>query len=584
MITTVQIYQFFLNTNKNSKFFGYTAEKTYIYQKFINMNYKDLNENDIQKIEQIYSTKTLSWDERMKMICDHIQRSERTARKWLVKLGIKEKKEIDPEQFEKAKKYQIDKEKQNFIITWAQNGTKPHKEFFENIKAYADFRKANIHVIAGRYKNPTSVFTDRDYDTWDDAFAPYLDANRHIINNNLSIMSDVKIQPTAINPMVGMIGFSGQNSCVFGSPKVQFEVIPALNGYEPKRMWTTGACTLSNYTDSKAGKHGEFHHTLGFIIIEVEDDITHVRQVTAAKDGSFNDLFFNVKKQKISRNYTIEGVVLGDIHLGDLDENAFDAALDLLSQLKPKFVVVHDLFNGHSISHHDMKNPIKQYQKELENKNSLAVEIDEMKKWVDNMAKKFNLVIVRSNHDDFVDRWILNSDWKKDIKNAYNYIKYAKILLENMAPKGLIPYIINEQNPNVITLDRDESFKIKDWEVGVHGDYGNNGTRGSLSQFRNLNTKMITAHTHTPARRDGALSVGTMSKLRVGYNQGASSWYHSNVIIHSDGKAQHVNIIKNNSGECVYTTQLKEIKEEKTHVHVRNIQQQEFFCYTGSTM
>ena len=45
-------------------------------------------------------------------------------------------------------------------------------------------------------------------------------------------------------------------------------------------------------------------------------------------------------------------------------------------------MVVHDLFNGHSISHHDMNNPIKQYQKELENKNSLAVEIDEMKKWV----------------------------------------------------------------------------------------------------------------------------------------------------------------------------------------------------------
>lgn len=549
------------------------------------MNYKDLTENDIQEINRIYLAKTLSWDERMKMICDYIERSERTARKWLVKLGIKEKKEIDPEQFEKAKIRELNKEKQTFIITWAQNGTKPHKEFFNNIKAYANYRNADIHVIAGRYKNPTSVFTDRKYDTWDEELTPYLDANRHIIHGNLSIMSDIKIQPTAINPMTGMVGFSGQNSCIFGSPKIQFEVIPALNGYEPKKMWTTGACTVSNYTDSKTGKHGEFHHTLGFVIIEIDGNITHVRQVTAAKDGSFSDLFYNVKKQKLNMNYTIEGVVLGDIHLGDLDEEVFEQTLDLLNKLTPKFVVIHDLFNGHSISHHDANNPIKQHQKSLENKNSLSVEIDEMKKWVDNMSKKFNLVIVRSNHDDFVDRWILNSDWKKDIKNAYDYIQYTKILLENKAPKGIIPYIINEQNPDVITLDRDESFKIKEWEVGLHGDMGQNGSKGSLSQFRNLNTKMITAHTHSPARKDGALAVGTMSKLRVGYNQGASSWLHSNVIIHNDGKAQHINIIRNNQGICSYTTQLREI-EEKVYVYQGVKKQTEviYRCCTGSTL
>ncbi|MCK9415231.1 hypothetical protein M0Q97_01070 [Candidatus Dojkabacteria bacterium] len=45
-----------------------------------------------------------------------------------------------------------------------------------------------------------------------------------------------------------------------------------------------------------------------------------------------------------------------------------------------------------------------------------------------------------------------------------------------------------------------------------------------------------------------------MSKLRVGYNQGASSWMNSNVIIHSDGKAQHINIIKNKDGIYKYTS------------------------------
>lgn len=531
------------------------------------MKYKDLTPDDIQIIKAIYENKSISWDERMNFICARINKSERTARKWLVKLELKERITIgpDPEQFESAKLKILDTEKQTFIFTWAQNDTQPHKKFFNNILAYAEFRNANIHVIAGRYRNPTAINTENKFETWAQEFTPYLDANRHVINGNLSIMSDVKIQPTAINPMVSMAGMSGQNSSIFGSPKVQFNVIPALNGYEPKKMWTTGACTVSNYTDSKAGKLGEFHHTLGFVIVEIDGEINHVRQVTAAKDGSFNDLFFNVKDGIISRNKSIEAIVLGDIHLGDLDQNVFSQALNLMKHLTPKYTVVHDLFNGHSINHHETNNPIAQYKKEQEGRNSMSLEINQMIAWLRQM-EKYNLVIVRSNHDDFVDRWILNNDWKTDPKNAMEYITYAKILLEGQAEKGIIPYIVNNNFNNITTLGRDESFRIKDWELGVHGDMGQNGTKGSLEQFRRLNTKMVSAHTHTPARVDGILVTGTMSKLRVGYNQGASSWMNSNVIIHGDGKAQHINIIKNKDGVYKYTS-LPTIEEDNTPVY-----------------
>jgi hypothetical protein len=51
-----------------------------------------------------------------------------------------------------------------------------------------------LYVIAGRYKNPTSVFTDKDFDSWDDKVVPYLDANRHDIHKYVSVMSDLKIQ------------------------------------------------------------------------------------------------------------------------------------------------------------------------------------------------------------------------------------------------------------------------------------------------------------------------------------------------------------------------------------------------------
>ena len=109
--------------------------------------------------------------------------------------------------------------------------------------------------------------------------------------------------------------------------------------------------------------------------------------------------------------------------------------------------------------------------------------------------------------------------------------------------KGVIPELINERFPNFITLGRNESYKVKNWELAQHGDIGSNGSRGSLLQFRNLNTKIIVGHYHSPGRKDGALSVGTSTKLRVGYNNGPSSWLQSHVIIHGDGRAQHINFM-----------------------------------------
>lgn len=514
------------------------------------MKFKELTDSDKARATKVYLDKSLSWDERIFILMELFGKSERTTRKWLVKMGIKQTKDIEPEQYEEAKKKALDKNKKVFFVTWAQNNTGPHRKLFNNMKKYAEFVDADIHVIAGRYKNPTSVHSDEKFDFWHEELTPYLDANRHNVHKYLNIMSDVKIQPTAVNPMSGLAGMSGNDSCIFGHPKVQFEVIPALEGYQPKRMWTTGACTVKNYTDSKAGKKGEFHHMLGFIIIEIEDDeIFHVRQVTANNNGDFCDLFYKVSDEGVSRIDGVEAIILGDIHLGDTSPMVEKTTIEILDKLNPKHTIIHDLFDGYSISHHHENDPILKYRKEIEGTNSLKKEVDYMLKWLGDM-EKYNLVIVRSNHDDFVDRWIASGDWKKDVKNAREYMEYATILMDGLAPKGIIPYLINKKFPNIQTLGCDESFRVKSWELGVHGDVGANGSRGSINGYRRLNTKMVTAHTHTPARKDGILVVGTSTNPRLGYNQGPSSWLHSHVLLHKDGKAQHIIIQKNGK----YTT------------------------------
>lgn len=517
------------------------------------MKFKDLTQEDKDFAYQIYWNQDISWDERMKILMGRFERSERTIRKWFSdKLNFKKQPEtigtVVSEQYEEAKKREFDKTKTRFIVTWGQNDTPVHKKFFKCMTAYAEFHNADMHVIAGRYRNPTSLSAEHGkVDTWVDDLVPYLDANRNNIHKFVSILSDIKIQPTATNPMSSLNGVTGANTSIFGAPKVQQEMVSVLHGEPPKMMVTTGACTIKNYTETKAGKKGEFHHTLGFVFVEIkDDDHFYLRQVTANADGSFNDLYYNVKDGIVTDIRSIEAIILGDIHLGKHDPRVFDLTFNkLLKRLKPNHVVMHDVFDGNSINHHESKDPFIQYRKEISGENSLRQEINNMVDWFKTLTD-YNITIVRSNHDDFVDRWLINSDWKQNIKNSLEYMEFSSAILRGDAPKGIIPYVLDKNFTNVRTLDRSTSFRVKGWELGYHGDVGANGSKGSLQQFRNLNTKCVIGHVHSPGRKDGALAVGTSTHLRVGYNNGPSNWLQSHVIIHNDGKAQHIHFIGEN--------------------------------------
>ncbi len=523
------------------------------------MAVKDLSKEQIDLARSIYTDKSIAWDDRMSELIELFGVSERSVRKWCVELGFKTKDEAEPEQYLEAKKRKFDNTKECFFVTWGQNNTNVHKKLFANMEALAESYDADIHIILGRYRNPTSVDESKreqaesDKVFWHDEIIKYADANRHNIHKYLSIMSDIKIHPTATNPMSGMEGISGANSCIFGAPKVQMETIPVLDGNKPKIMLSTGAITEMNYSDSKSGKKGEFHHTLGFCIVEIKDDETFfVRQVTADdKTGSFNDLYYRVENGVVTRNKSIEAIVLGDVHYGHHDQKVLDATEELMKELVPKHVVLHDVFDGNSISHHEMKDPFIQYGKEIAGTNDLNKELDVMMSGLKMFEKHKNVVIVRSNHDDFLDRWLKNEDWKKQptFKNSRLYMQLSDMLLDQYATDpykvaGVIPALIKKRFPKFITLGRSASYQIKGgWEVGQHGDIGSNGSRGSLQQFRRLNTKIIVGHYHSPGRKDGAIAVGTSTTIRVGYNQGATSWLQSHVIIHEDGKAQHINFI-----------------------------------------
>lgn len=504
---------------------------------------KQLTEEQLKKVKKIYENKSIGFDERIKKVGNFLGlKSERYIRRVIKGNGLDLKVKVEEsEDFKIAKKRKINKSNNIIMVTWGQNNTAPHTKFFENLEAYANYHNAELLVIAGKY-----LYSDTKNIYWDSKLKPYLDANSHAIHKHLTIESGVPISATATNPLSGLTGFAGNNSTIFGHPKVQLETVPVLENERPKTMITTGACTIENYSDTKSGAKSKFHHQLGFAIIEIKDKETYfLRQVTALENGSFTDLCYNVKDKKINKINEIEACIMGDLHLGQHEQGVLDQTHYMLSQLKPKHVVLHDVFDGKSISHHEMKDPFIQYAKEVNGTNDLKEEIDEMLEHLKPFTKYKNVAVVKSNHDEVVDKWLKNEDWKKQptMKNSLEYMEYSTMLLKQYAkgdPKGVIPELIERKYPKFKTLDRRKGYKIKGFECGYHGDVANNGARGSLLGFRKLNTKCVVGHYHAPGRKDGALAVGTTTKLRLSYNIGGSSWAHAHVIIHKDGKAQHV--------------------------------------------
>ncbi len=462
----------------------------------------------------------------------------------------------DSDVFKEAQNKKHDSNKKRFLISWCQSETKIHKEFLTNMEAYAAEIDAQILIIAGRYRNPTSlnqsnILKNKEKNVgnaWDASVLPYLDAARHNLHPHLVVLSDVKIQPTASMPLTSLNGLTCLESCIIGSPRSHLKFLPVLDGYPPKLLLTTGAVSIENYTDTKIGKQSEFNHQIGCVVVELDGDLFHIRQIIAEKNGDFYDLNYRVKGGRCKENKKgIEVAVLGDVHLTSEDTENVDVSFDMLKKFKPNHVVLHDIFDGGSISHHEKRNPFQLLRREQDGSNSLEKEIDYMIEWFKNRPK-YNYIVPAANHNDFFDRWLMNEDWRKE-GNKSLYLKYANITAQGLAPRGIVAHILETEFNHIQCLGVDESYNVLDWELSAHGDRGANGSRGSAMQFKNLNVKTVTGHTHSASKMDGHCCVGTLTKLRMGYNLGMSAWSVSNVVIYPNGKAQHIHI---NRGK--YTT------------------------------
>ena len=450
---------------------------------------------------------------------------------------------------------------QTFIVTAAQNVTPVHTGFWASLKRAAKHFNAEILVIPLRYRNPTAQKeTDADGkpltdERWAAEVRPYLWNTRLRLNKNLAVLGDIKIQPTAVEPLTGLEGFTGAESTIVGHTKLALRMVPTPGHKLPKLMTTTGACTRKNYSDTRAGKHGDFHHTLGACIVEIEGPYFWLRQLNANSRGEFTDLGTRFTPTTVKRAPRPAAVSFGDTHVRFRDKSVERATFGprgLVATLRPRRLVFHDLLDSYAWNPHHRGNPFNAIAKQRSGFGDMEAEVNEAIAYARDMTPAWAQgLIVRSNHNDMLTRGIIANDWKTDPTNAEFYLRTALAMVRATKmghggteyPDAFSYWVAQAKLKNVRCLGPREALVAAGVLLSLHGDDGPNGARGSLKNLRRIGAKVVIGHSHTPQISEGGMQTGTSSILDPEYVGPISSWAHAHVITHEDGKRQLVFII-----------------------------------------
>lgn len=453
----------------------------------------------------------------------------------------------------------IPKSARRFIVVGAQNATPLVQEWWDILRNMATAKQAELIVIPLRYRNPTSIWTasQRDAEWWDPAVVPYLIEVRRQLHKHLTIVADMKIPPTKSSPLSGYDAMSTTQSAIFGHPKLQMRVVPVPSGRMGKILTTTGVCTQPNYTDSGLGKISEFHHSLSAVLVELDGKRFHLRHLHYhAGSGSCIDLNTQYFADRVAAAPRAIALVQGDLHVDFQDPKVAAARANLTALIKPQYRVWHDTLDSYSCTPHHLGNPFIQLAKAQAGRGNVREEVGRALRYVQSFADAAGdeiQVIVPSNHDDMLSRWVRREDWKQmSPENADFYLELAREMrrgsqmtkrgVEYPDPFSLLLRACTDP-ARVIVLDRDESFEKGGIELGMHGDIGPNGARGSRQNIRRTGVKSVIGHGHSPGIDEGCYQTGTSTYLRLEYNHGASGWLNTDGIVDANGKRQLITYI-----------------------------------------
>lgn len=434
-----------------------------------------------------------------------------------------------------------------FVVTTAVTGMPVHKDFYTNLKFYAAKNKAKLLVLTS--SDPAAV-GGFELDSTIDVDSLVLQNLE--LNSNITL-STFKTSAKQINPLTGLrrIG-TREKSMIVASPKQFLEYVPIANDKMSHALMTTGAVTLprymsEHYMSQRTAWIANLDHKMGAIIVEIQDDQRfHMRQIQAEyATGYFIDQGVYYKLNK-TQTVAPEALVLGDWHVGSTNTMVQKGTDKLLKKLKPKRVFLHDLFDGFSCNPHSMTSFLGRGMmgERLSLEFELKMVATEMNRLMDSHPYVQEWVVVRSNHDLFLDRYLDGGEYLRDATNHVLALELAsaKARGENVLQYGISKY--GAKNKKLRFLKINDSYKIAGIEHGQHGHLGLNGQRNPGNSSLEIAYGSGTfGHSHSPGILRDIFRTGTSTDMRIGYNNGASSWMNTHGTTYANGSRQLVNLI-----------------------------------------
>ena len=442
-----------------------------------------------------------------------------------------------------------------FFVTTAVTGCKANDEFIASIKNFCTKNRAHALILVASDPAHNKFSPGADYGTVDAQLANDPDISIVVsdiaLNTNLCI-STVKLSAKHVDPATSMTRIASKNGTfIFASPKQRCKAVPVSNQKMPHFVMTTGAVTVpdystDNYMSGRTAFIAEHDHIIGGLVVEVvDDDRYHFRQVQTDENGSFIDLSVQYHADGTTSKIAPEAFVLGDWHSGSTDPHARDAFFEVAKMTGVNRLIMHDLFDGEAINHHERNNVISRAKKVAEQKHDLRSEMHFLVKDINSLTELVDeVVIVKSNHDEFLDRYLMSGYYIQDPQNHRYALDLAREAIDGNDPLQWAVNDIGLDKPDKVRwLDRDEDYKIAGIQLGAHGDLGANGSRGGIKSIEAAYGFSVTGHSHTPEILRGAWQVGTTSLLKLSYNRGPSSWMHASCLVYPDGSRQMINSI-----------------------------------------
>lgn len=450
-----------------------------------------------------------------------------------------------------------------FILTCLQNNTKLHKPTWETLNQLAGYYGAEIKVSTFTYAPTGSSkrgardagnFGNNPKDRWYDIDEEFISDEFLQLAPGLVWCGHSNRLPTAVNPLSGVESINGRNSGVWPHTTIQMRPVPTMHGDATKFNWTTGTIGLKNYLQTFSGQRGEFHHAYGALLVEVcSDGAWFCRQLNADSEGTIYDLDIYATPDGVWANEEgCEALVGGDIHRAKLDDVASECTFGegrMVDVLKPKLFVYHDLFDSNARRHWNRKNPHERFKVYVAGQDSVLDEVQQAGRYLLQTQRPWmKQLVIKSNHDADLDRFLRETDWRDDLVNAEFYLEMNRAVLRGIrigAPIDVLAWAIKQYVPEVTAEfnPKDKSYVVckkngGGIELGLHGDEGPNGAPGTPGNLGKIGRKIVIGDKHAPGIWDGCYVSGVLGSLEQGYNSGPSGWAHANVPVYPNGKRQ----------------------------------------------